>query len=334
MKGKLELAARVLDVSGLGTLLRRRVSWRGVLVLNYHRIVEDPRQLAAPGLWSATPATFREQVRFLATHCDPIGVDQLENRLHARRPSVLVTLDDGYRDGVEVALPILREQGVPATFFLTTGFLDRTASAWWDEIAWMVAHSPDGPAVARARCRAAFGLAGGAEEDVVDAVIRQYQQLPLYSQQPFLERLAKLTRSGRRPPHDDDGDWMRWDDARQLVRAGMTIGAHTVTHPVLASLSSERQREEIVGSLARIEQELGRRPQVFSYPVGARLAFDHRSRAAAAASGVRLAFSNYGGLARPQQWDPYDVPRANVGRVTTGTAFRAMSAAPRVFARW
>jgi peptidoglycan/xylan/chitin deacetylase (PgdA/CDA1 family) len=334
VKGKLELAARVLDVSGLGTLLRRRVPWRGVLVLNYHRIVEDQRQLAAPGVWSATPATFREQVRFLATHCDPIGVDQLEDRLHARRPSVLVTVDDGYRDGVELALPILREHGVPATFFLTTGFLDRTASAWWDEIAWMVTRSPDGTAMARDRCRAAFGLAGGAEDDIVDAVIRQYQRLPLYAQQPFLERLAKVTRSGRRPQHDDDGDWMHWDDARQLVRAGMTIGAHTVTHPVLASLSPERQREEIVGSLARIEQELGRRPQVFSYPVGARLAFDHRSRAAAAASGVRLAFSNYGGLARPQHWDPYDVPRANVGRVTTGAAFRAMSAAPRVFARW
>jgi hypothetical protein len=196
----------------------------------------------------------------------------------------------------------------------------------------MVAQSPDGPAAARDRSRKAFGIAGGA--DVVDALIRGYQRLPLRDQQPFLERLSKVTRSGRRPPHDDDGDWMTWDDVRQLVRAEMIIGAHSVTHPVLASLSPEGQHEEISGSLGRLEQELGWRPQFFSYPIGSRRAFDDRSRAAAAASGVRLAFSNYGGLARPRRWDPYDVPRTNVGRGTTATAFRAMSAAPRVFARW
>jgi peptidoglycan/xylan/chitin deacetylase (PgdA/CDA1 family) len=332
--GKGEMAARVLDVSGLGRVLRRGLGWRGVLVLTYHRIVEDERQLTARGVWSATPAAFREQVRFLAEHCDPIGVEQLEERMRARRPSVLITLDDGYRDNAEIALPILREHGLPAVFFLTTGFLDRTATAWWDEIAWMVQRSPDGPAAVRDRSRAAFGLANDSGADIVGALIRDYQRLPLRDQQPFLERLANMTRSGRRPPHDDDDDWMSWDDVHRLVQAGMTIGAHTVTHPVLASLPPEGQREEIVGSLTRIEQQLGLRPEVFSYPVGTRQAFDGRSRAAAAGSGVRLAFSNYGGLAAPRPWDPYDVPRSNVIPTTTAAAFRAMSAVPRLFARW
>jgi peptidoglycan/xylan/chitin deacetylase (PgdA/CDA1 family) len=324
-----ERAARLVEGSGLGALLRRHPLWRGVLVLTYHRIVEDERQLLARALWSATPGGFREQIRFIAEHCEPIAVDALEDRVHARRPSVLITFDDGYRDNVEIALPILREHGVPAVFFVTTGFLDGTATAWWDEIAWIVAHATNNDWSGSA--------SAGAPSSVIDpaqALIRRYQRLRASEQEPLLEWLAEATGSGRRPRDDGHRDWMSWDDARRLTDAGMTVGAHTVTHPVLASLSREAQRNEIVGSLARIEQELGHRPEVFSYPIGTRHSVDDRARAEAAASGTRLAFSNRGGMARPGAWDPFDVPRSNVRDTTTRPEFRAMSAVPRLLARW
>jgi peptidoglycan/xylan/chitin deacetylase (PgdA/CDA1 family) len=328
-----ELAAAALDRTGVGALLRRRRPWRGVLVVNYHRIAPVEHPPINKDLWSATPAGFDAQVRFLSRHCDVIGPEELGPRLGARRPSVLITFDDGYRDGAEHALPILRAHGASATFFLTTGFLDRRATAWWDEIAWMVAHSPQRGLPADRWLGDALVLDGDRDRPTSRLVAR-YKALPWEMRERFLEHLAVVTGSGRRPLADQDGDWLSWEDVRALASAGMAIGAHTVTHPILASLPARLQHDEVGSCLDRLEHELGRRPSLFSYPVGMRDSFDAASRAAVRDHGVRLAFSNYGGMARPSRWDPLDVPRTNVWRGMSSHWFRALTAAPPLFARW
>ena len=334
MKGKTELAARTLDVSGIGTLLRTARLARGVLVLNYHRIAPDDRQLLDRGVWSATPDSFEAQVAFLAKRCRVIQPDQLERRLGSRGCSVLITFDDGYRDCAQYALPILRSYGVPATFFLTTGFLDRTATAWWDEIAWMVAKSSRPRLAADEWLAEEFELTGAGGVGAAARFTEQYKGLPWDAREPFLEHLAEVTGSGRRPLSDQHSDWITWDQARELVSAGMTIGAHTVTHPILAGLPPERQRDEVASSLSRLEEELGRRSWLFAYPVGTRSSFDAPARAAMRENGVHMAFSNYGGVARAANWDPLDVPRANIWNSMTPAHFRALATAPRPFARY
>jgi peptidoglycan/xylan/chitin deacetylase (PgdA/CDA1 family) len=114
----------------------------------------------------------------------------------------------------------------------------------------------------------------------------------------------------------------------------MTIGAHTVTHPVLASVSPARQREEISRSLARLEEELGDAPRLFSYPVGWRSSFTEATKSLVRESGVSLAFSNYGGYPSPANWDPYDIRRTNLSPSLGGAGFRATATLPQLFARW
>ncbi len=333
MTGKGELAAAALDVSGVGALLRRKRPWRGVLIVNYHRIAPLEHPPINPDLWSATPAGFEAQVRFLSRHCEVIGPEELEPRLADRRPSVLITFDDGYRDCAQHALPVLRAHGVPATFFLTTGFIDRRATAWWDEIAWMVAHSPHRRLPADRWVGEELILEGAGHAPATRLVDR-YKSLPWELRERFVEHLAIATGSGRRPLADQDGDWLTWQDARELASAGMTIGAHTATHPILASLPASLQHEEVGSSLDRLEQELGRRPSLFSYPVGRPESFDAGSRAAVRAHGIRLAFSNYGGMARASRWDQLDVPRTNIWLGMSSRWFRALTDAPPLFARW
>jgi len=144
--------ARTLGLSGvLGLLewvIRRR---RPMLaVLTYHRI-------AVPGVRSdpyydpvisATPEGFDHQLRFLKRHFRPIGLEELRdtNGLQAmlsrtKRPLVLVTFDDGYRDNFEVALPILHRHEVPATFFIPSSFLSRPRLPWWDQVAYLLKHT-------------------------------------------------------------------------------------------------------------------------------------------------------------------------------------------------
>src|ERR1700755_1848024 len=135
-RGRRAIAAAALERSGLGALLRLAPAWRGLVVLNYHRIGTPGDTSLDRAMWNATVEDFDAQVGFLARNFDVVGPGEAGPAADGRR--VLITFDDGYRDNHAAAMPILRAHGATATFFLTTGFLDAPRLAWWDEVAWMV----------------------------------------------------------------------------------------------------------------------------------------------------------------------------------------------------
>ena len=293
------LRARVLATLArlpLDRALQLLGRWHGALVLNHHRIGDHQCTPWDPAVFSASAEQLDRELRTLARLTEVIGPDELEDALHAgpgRR--VLITFDDGYRDNYELALPLLRAHGLTATFFLASGFLDERRAAWWDEIAWMVRHATRQQ-----------------QQATIAAPIAHYKTLPASQGERFLDELAGELGSGRCPPGDADALWMTWDMARELRAAGMSIGGHTVTHPVLAGLPRERQREEIAGCAQRLHEELGEPMRWFAYPVGERDSFTDVTAELLGEHGVELAFSFYGGFAGPSRWSPLDVPRVHV----------------------
>jgi peptidoglycan/xylan/chitin deacetylase (PgdA/CDA1 family) len=303
--------ARGLELTGLGALLRRR-SWSGVVVLNYHRIGTGEGSPYDRAVWTAGADAFDAQVRFVVRHFDPIGPGDLAEAARERRGRhAMITFDDGYRDNYDVALPILLSHGAHATFFVTTGFIDDRRIAWWDEISWMAEMA--------------------ARPESIDVMNNRYKSLPGDEAERYLDRLADSTGIGRHGRADDM--WMTWDMLRDIRDAGMSIGAHTVTHPVLANQTRQRQQWEIGTSKRRLEEELGGPVTAFSYPEGTRAAFDGATRAALAAHGFKLAFSFYGGHRGFSAWDPYDVRRTTVSPRTPHALFKQMLTLPNVFVR-
>jgi peptidoglycan/xylan/chitin deacetylase (PgdA/CDA1 family) len=129
---------------------------------------------------------------------------------------------------------------------------------------------------------------------------------------------------------------MSWPDVRELVALGMEVGAHTVSHPVLATLGAERQRVEIADSLVRLRTQLGVPIDTFAYPVGSRRAYDSSTMELLADLGVRRAFNFCGGTNSVRgrgPRNPYDISRAGVFGADTPDIVRAMSALPVIFAR-
>ncbi len=327
-------AAGWLDRTGFGDALRRMPLWHGVLVLNYHRVLPDARDLLDPGVWAATPESFDAHLRFLVSDADLIAPEDLDSALDARRGRrVLITFDDGYRDNVEHALPVLRAHGARAAFFLATGCLDRPRLAWWDEAAWMLARA-EGERLPPGPWGAALDLRPEPLRRPLGTVLAAYKARAGAFGEAFLDALGSATGAGRAPEGAAAGLWMGWDDARALRDAGMTVGGHTVSHPVLATLSERRQAEEISGCAERLEAELGTPMRWFSYPVGQRDSFDRVTQGLLRDAGVMRAFSYYGGVARGPALDPYDVPRVSVVPDTDPAALRAMLALPGIFGRW
>lgn len=330
---KQALASRLLFRSGLGQLLAGAMPWSGVLVLNYHRIGDGSRSQFDRGLWSATAEAFAEQIRLFKSHLDLISLDDLPDALARRRGRYgLITFDDGYRDNYEVAFPILKAEGARAAFFIATGFIDNPRLPWWDEIAWMTRTSRRQGIELSEWLASPLSFDEPDRERAVRTLLRVYKSMPADSTEKYLDAIAQATGSGRCSIELSKDLWMTWDMIREMHAAGMTIGGHTVNHPLLTRVSPQRQREEIQGCVARLTEIIGQPPRYFSYPVGGKDAFDNVTRDCLKEAGIRCAFSYYGGFRSFVDWDDYDVRRVPVESYLSNDWFQAIVSLPRFFA--
>lgn len=341
LKGKREFLAAALERTRTGSVLSATVArWSGLLVFNYHRIGDPQGQLFDHALFSATIDEFDAQVRFLKKHYDVIGVDEINDAVQDHSAAtVMITFDDGYRDNFESAFPVLQAHNAQAVFFITSGFLDHHPVAWWDEISWMIrassqsqlevnhlegAHSSlDTVSIATADDRAA----------AIQQLLLAFKTLPEQQTADFLEQLGEATGTGRCPRDVAEQVWMTWEMVREMHRVGMSIGAHTVTHPVLANCNPERQHFEVSESKRRIEQELGSPVTAFSYPVGQPHSFTEETRAILRDSGFAWGFSFYGGYCTAAHNDPFDLKRMPVTRQLPRDLFQSIARLPQIFAR-
>lgn len=278
-------------------------------ILMYHRFGKKGTPPGVPA------SVFREQLRILKRHFRIVTLAELSDRLQseALEPGLaVITVDDGYEDFYRLAFPILQREGVPATFFVTTGFVDRQQWLWPDVLEYAIGHTdvrfPDLPFDCMPQDIDLATHAGkvAAWHTLVDVL------LDLDSSDRS-KRLNEVTHSlAVSIPAEPDRDHspVSWDDLREMAQAGIEIGAHTVTHPRLTRLSDDELQLEIVASKSRIEQELGQPVTSFCYPNGAVDDYDDRVADAVRNAGFQCAVvAHFDGT----RGDPYRLRRLGVG---------------------
>jgi peptidoglycan/xylan/chitin deacetylase (PgdA/CDA1 family) len=323
-------AAVAVDLLGLTRTRLRRPVRPYLLALAYHRIGR-PVASFDPELWSATPEDFDLQVKHLSREFDLITPDDLPQILPSPRGRyAMITFDDGYGDNAEVALPILTARGVRAAFFVTTGFIDGSAAAWWDRIARVVGTNSGRSLALRPWLAHPVTIEPGGEAAARHVLLRAYKSLPAGDAAVFLDALEDCGQVKSSKP-EGPSPWMTWDQVRALRDAGMHVGGHSHTHPVMSRVREPGQAREVETCARRLEQELGAAMCTFSYPVGDQTAFDESTRKSLVALGVEFAFSYYGGLTYWDRWNPYDVRRVGIESEHRIGAFRAAVSWPTVF---
>lgn len=328
---KRTLVAQALDATGCGTLLRKSGNWRGVLVLNYHRIGDGQHSLFDHNLWSATTEDFDRQVRSVVRDFDVISLDDLADVLkRPRSRSVLFTFDDGYLDNYTDAYMVLKAHRAPATFFVTTGFLDHPQVPWWDEIAWMVRASPLRKIPANEWLGAPIEFDEPNRDQAIRLLLNAYKRLDGDGTTPYLMFLADILKSGRIDQRVAQELWMTWPMLREMRQNGMSFGGHTVSHPILANITPEEQDFEIGECRRRLVAELGEPIEAFSYPVGGQASFNEHTRTALKKHGFRWAFTYLSGIV-DQTSDCYSLPRAAIELDVDQPMFRAVLTFPRWF---
>jgi peptidoglycan/xylan/chitin deacetylase (PgdA/CDA1 family) len=242
----------------LGALNGPRLS-----ILIFHRVLRE-RDPLLPGEPDAM--LFDMQVRWLMSAFRIFPLVEAMRRVADRNlPSnaACITFDDGYADNLTVAAPILAGHRVPATFFIATGFLDG-GRMWNDTVIEAVRLAP-GPRLDLSALGLGEWRCANASEKI--ATIRG-----LLARLKYLEPAARLALTNRIADRvglaAKSNLMMTSGQVRALRGMGMSIGGHTVTHPILTSLPEEDARREIVDGCARLTEITQERPRVFAYPNG------------------------------------------------------------------
>lgn len=195
------------------------------------------------------------------------AVDLLKSGYGRNRYAVL-TLDDGYRDNIEVAYPILKEMKAPFTVFAATGLIDRESELWWIALERIIAENDE---IVFSEDGAGSGIASSTTEEKLQCFQRIVDHITLEvnerDQRAIVRALA--ARYGLDLKALADRYMMTWDELRTLAADPLvTIGAHTHDHFALARLDANSARADVLKGMRRHEEELGQRPKHFAYPYG------------------------------------------------------------------
>jgi peptidoglycan/xylan/chitin deacetylase (PgdA/CDA1 family) len=313
------------------------------VVLLYHRVYDTDFD---PLLLSVSPDNFDAQMTYLRRRYAVLSLEELRRALgkgSLPRGAVAITFDDGYGDNLRNARPILDRHRIPATVFVTTGYTGSGREFWWDELGRTLFFAPRLPerlslSVAGTPREWAMGSASRMtmkerladrswtilRDDNPTELHRAYREIqPILSRVPSDQRdrmlmdLREQTGGGGSQgaqggvPADPVSDTlaMTHDELRALAEGGLiTIGAHTVTHPVLSTLTAEAAAYEIRQSKQDLQQILGGDVVSFAYPYGYWGAYTPQNVADVRAAGLADAYSNFGGVVRPRA-NPYELNR-------------------------
>jgi len=231
----------------------------------------------------------------LRRHFTVLPLAELAERARRKdlpRNGVAVTFDDGYRDNYTNAFPVLRDMGLPATIFLTTGALDENALLWHDRV-FDAFHR-----TRKADARASL-------ETVLARLRRSSPEERDLGIESLLEEL------GIEPGVPGGWEKLRWQDVREMASQGISFGAHTLDHPILTFVGEEEARRQVRESKKRIEAELGSPITMFAYPNGSASDFDRSTQRIVEEEGLSLAVTTVSG-ANDESTNPYSLRRTGM----------------------
>lgn len=225
---------------------------------------------------------------------DIVPIAAVPDRLRSKRrsrPFAVLTFDDGYRDCVEYAWPIFKQCGIPWTIFVTTEFAAGRGQLWWLELEQAIARLDR---IVISRNGNVLSLPSRTLDEKQDAFRAVHRHLRAGSMEQLRTLTADLASQAGVSSNGLAAEFcLSWDELQDLAREpDVTIGAHTLSHPMLATLETTAAEREIAESKALLERQLGRPVRHFAYPYGDRSSAGAREFRLASDSGFATAVTS------------------------------------------
>jgi peptidoglycan/xylan/chitin deacetylase (PgdA/CDA1 family) len=298
-------AAIAAGVSGISFKLAGLLSASRLAILIFHRVRADVDPLFAQ---EPDAEHFDRLMELVAQNFNVLRLSDVPTLLCLKklpRRALVITFDDGYADNAEVALPILKRHGLTATFFVASGFLD--GKRMWNDSVIECVRRTERDALDLSELELGYMTLGSLVERraCIDALLPRLKYLDANGRAKALESLQRATGVDSLP----SDLMMRSDQVRELHRSGMEIGAHTVSHPILTTLSGHDAEREVADSRDQL-QEITRAPvTAFAYPNGKpKRDYDRSHVELVKRLGFRVAVSTASGAASAGD-DLFELPR-------------------------
>ena len=328
-----EIAERVGAVRAARRLHDRLNST--ITILAYHRVIPtdalDSYPLD-PELISATPQQFDWQMRHLREHRNPVSltdvIAHLDKGTPLPRAAIAVTFDDGFSDTYRYAFPILNRYKIPATIFVSTGYVDSQTPFWFEIASYLIYR------VQPRALKIEDGLTFPIGESLGDRTASLRQVHGILKDLPNCERVILMDKWTHEFSDLITHDAMNhnlpisWHQIHHMASNGIDFGSHTVTHPNLTRLTDHDLDLELSESKRRLEAHLQRPIESIAYPIGTRTAFDQRVTAATARNGFKLGVTYVPGANLMSRINRFEMHRHGIGRSMSPSYFRALMSLP------
>ncbi|MEL7229495.1 MAG: polysaccharide deacetylase family protein [Pseudomonadota bacterium] len=274
-----------MHYTGLDRIYQQLDQELGCILMFHHVNDAPPHKFDPNGHLTVTPRFFERILNmFVQRDFEFVTLDEAAERIKNPRRNqrfAVVTFDDGYRDNLEQAAPILQRLHIPYTVYVATGLVERVSDVWWVAVEHLV----------RERDRLLMQTHRGPVEldcRSIKAKYASFRTIMTYlsldvdeeEQRRRVREMCWLYKID--PAAITDGLMMDWDEVRQIADDPLcTIGAHTISHPALARLKKNAARLEMEQSASILEATLGQRPVHFAYPYGMKRAAGAREFALA-----------------------------------------------------
>jgi peptidoglycan/xylan/chitin deacetylase (PgdA/CDA1 family) len=231
------------------------------------------------------------------------AIDDLEHRRELPPRATALTFDDGYRDNLTIAAPILASLGLPATFFVVPGLLSHEPLAWW-EMLGAAFRAPPGRAIVWRNER--LSLEPDQLRTTYGTVCAALKRMRQEQRLAEVEGLIALLEPAHQP--DINELFLDWDDALEMIGQGFKIGSHSLDHMILANEPPDVQVANLTRSREQLEARLNVAVNVVAYPNGTATDFDQTTERAAELAGYRGAITTVPG------WNSDSTPRYRLHR--------------------
>ena len=273
-------------------------------ILAYHQVLssEDPLRPDDP-----TRESFERQMRLLARFFNVVPLSEAADKIASETlppRAVCITFDDGYADNYVNAWPVIQKLGLPATIFVATRYLDG-GRMWNDTVIETVRRIKGDSVDLTTLGLGVHPIASSAQKR--QAVRHILETLKYCLADEREQRVTALADYAETPLPDNL--MLSSAQVAELADSGIEIGAHTVSHPILASVDDARAREEIEDSKAALERIIGREVTSFAYPNGRpNIDYDSTHVSIVKAAGFKRAVSTHAAGAT-RLTDLFEMPR-------------------------
>jgi peptidoglycan/xylan/chitin deacetylase (PgdA/CDA1 family) len=320
--------AHLLYALGLLQLLQRIKLNRRAVVLMYHRVLpsEERRQSGSHPAIMVDPDTFDKQMRVVKNRFKVLSLEEFADRIERKVPfensSCLITFDDGWKDNVTHALPILKKHELSAVVFLPVNYIGQKRLFWQETLVHLLgaafneAKREPGKAARIREIVAPLGLEeilsfqdDDPRQRVMGLISRKRKSFELDT----LDRVLAGLRSELRMESGDANGidrFLDWKDVHGMSRHGIQFGGHGAEHRLLSEMPIEEARKDITLSKDVIDLRVKPAVPTFSYPRGY---WTPQVASLVKASGFRLAFLAKGGSVTSDD-DPFTLRRINIGQ--------------------